>query len=86
MITEGVSSETKKKIEELPPKLKALCLFLLKHIDEDPSQHWLLWARENELVPTNPRLRNTFDKLKERLRKEFRSSDKDVKRGETSRL
>lgn len=73
MLTEGVSDETKKEIDHLSPKLKALCMFLLKYIDEDPSQHWLLWAKENDLDPTNQRLRNTFDKLKERLRQEFRS-------------
>ncbi|MBI3245997.1 MAG: hypothetical protein HYZ50_05780 [Deltaproteobacteria bacterium] len=73
MLTEGVSDETKEQIERLPPKLKAFCLFLLKHLDEEASQHWSLWAKENGLDPTNQRLRNTFDKLKERLRKEFRS-------------
>lgn len=74
MLTEGVSDETKKKIERLPPKLKTLCLFLLKHLDEEPSRHWLLWTKENDLDSTNQRFRNTFDKLKERLRKEFRST------------
>ncbi|MBI3245994.1 MAG: hypothetical protein HYZ50_05765 [Deltaproteobacteria bacterium] len=74
LLTEGVSDETKKKIERLPPKLKTLCLFLLKHIDEEPSQHWLLWAKENDLDLTDQRLRNTFDKLKERLREKFNSN------------
>lgn len=55
--------------KQLSPRLQKLLLFLLRHVDDDPENHWPLWAAENNLAPESTKERNSyFDQPKRLLR------------------
>lgn len=63
--------------EQLSPnsKTRKLLVFFVKHYDADHRQHWPLWAAENGIDVADKTKRDTFYKLKERLRKKLLQSD-----------
>lgn len=60
-------------VAQLSPLRKKLFLLIWLHIDEDPEEHWRIWAVENGLDPSDKKARNAYDKLKENLRNSLRA-------------